>query len=215
MTLPREQVLALISSGAQKDQLLQYLAATRILRQRLAGSPEEVWQLYHDYLADAIVALDRRKRKWWLLLSDAAARFRLSDGITSRWARLLSPGVQLRLLWRRLRDRDFRYGEYAGFAGLSLIRLVVNPWTLSLAIAVWGWAFWQQTREARGIVDAFHQGPGHEEEEYDALWRLAASRSDGTIREVFVDFLSTQDSAAKFNEHSEAIRASVGLRWMH
>jgi hypothetical protein len=212
ITLSRERVLALIPSGAQKDQLLQHLAATRILRQRLAGSPQEVWQLYHDYLADAIITLDRRKRKWWLVLSDAAERFRLSDGIAERWARLLSPAVQLRLLWQRLKDREFRYREYAGFASLSLIRLVVNPWTLSLAIGAWGWAFWQETREAQEIVDAFHQGDGHEKEEYDALWRLAACRSDRTIRAVFVDSLSTRDSAAKFFGHSKAIQASLGLR---
>jgi len=139
ITLPREQMLALIPAGAHKDELLQHLAATRILRQSLAGSPEEVWQLYHDYLADVIVALDRRKRKWRLLLSETAERFRLSGGLTKKWGFLLSPIVQLQLLWRRFKHQDFRYGEYAWFAWLSSIRLLVNPWTLSLAVGAWGW----------------------------------------------------------------------------
>ena len=61
-------------------------------------------------------------------------------------------------------------------------------------------------------MNAFQQGDGHETEEYDALWRLAASRSERTRRAVFEDFLSTHNSAAVFNEHSAAIVASVGLR---
>ena len=211
IALPREQVLSLIPSGARAD-LLEHLAATRILRQRLAGSPDEVWQLYHDYLADAIVALDRRKRRWWLLLSDAAERFRLSDGLFAKSARLLSPATQLQLFWQRLRDPDFRYREHTGFARLSLIRLAVNLWTLSLVAGLWGGAFWLDKREADEIVNAFHQGEGHEKEEYEALWRVAASRSDRMRRNVFVGFLATPDSAEKFEENSDAVFASVGLR---
>jgi hypothetical protein len=147
-----------------------------------------------------------------LLIGTAADRFRSSDGPIEKWTRLLNPAIQFQLMWQRIKDRDFHYGENSGFARLSLIRLVINPWTLILATAALGWTLWQDARQAQEIVDAFHQGPGHSKEEYDALWRLAASRSTRTVRAVFADFLSTQDGASKFMEHSEAIQASVGLR---
>jgi len=58
--LSRSQVHALVPAGYDVTQLLQKLVDARILRRRLEGSEEETWQLYHDYLADAIVELDCR-----------------------------------------------------------------------------------------------------------------------------------------------------------
>ena len=201
-------MLALIPSGAQKDQLLQDLAATRILSQRLAASPEEVWQLYHDYLADAIVALDRRKRKWHLLLSDAAERFRLSDGPVKKLALLLSPFIQLKLLWHRFKGQDFRYGEYTWFAGLSAIRLLINPWTLSLAIGVWAWTFWQETREVQEIMDSFHQGGGHEEKNtthFGVSPIPAETERNGPLSWVFFRHRTTRTYSKKIRRQSKLL----------
>jgi hypothetical protein len=209
--LSRDRLLALLPAGVASEQLLNRLVDQRILRRRLGGSPDEFWQLYHDYLAAAIVELDRRKRKWFLVLSGAAQRFRLADGPIQWWLRLLTPGIQLCLFLQRLAKRGFYYGEYGGFARISLLRLFINVWTISAVSIFLGVTLWQDNREAGSIVDAFHQGDNRDKQ-YDALWLLATSRSDRLRRNVITEFLSTPDSAQKITEYRSSILGSLGLR---
>jgi hypothetical protein len=124
--LARAQILRLIPPGQDVGTLLQILVDDRILRRRLENSEEETWQLYHDFIADAIVALDRRKRKWALFLREADEEWRHSTGFLQYWFRLLSPSAQLKVFWHRLRERGFRFGEYVGFIRASTLRLVFN-----------------------------------------------------------------------------------------
>ena len=211
ISLSRDKLLSLIKLGVPAEQLLRRLVAKRILRQRLEDSPDEVWHLYHDYLAAAIVELDRRKRRWFIVLRDAAQLFRLADGPAQWWKGLLSPATQLRLMWERLASREFIYGQYSGFARISLLRLVINLWTLSAITSVLLWTLWQQDEEADAIVGAFHQG-GDQVKQYDALWQLASSRSEHLRRRVITRFLSNPDDASTFNGHNSLILQSLGLR---
>jgi hypothetical protein len=139
-------------------------------------------------------------------------------------ALLRGPALEGALKWRNSKNSDLNARE-CDFIDFSKdashrsnrrqmwARLIV---ILLASLALVGLSFWkkarQETREAQDIVDAFHQGEGHEREEYEALWRLAAVRSSQTVQAVFVDFLSTPDNAELFNQHSDAIAASVGLR---
>jgi hypothetical protein len=153
----------------------------------------------------------------WLLIRGTA-------GSVGEEALLRGPALDKALNWWRSRPSDLNAPERDFIAASRDARLQSfqrRLWIRGVAIAIGililiGWAFWyeagRETKEAQLIVDSFHQGAGHEKEEYDALWRLATSRSDRTIRAMVLDFLSTPDSASKFNEHSEAIRASLGLR---
>ena len=209
--LSRHELLSLLPAGVPPQRLLKKLVAKRILRQRLEGSPDEVWQLYHDYLAAAIVELDRRRRKWFIVLSSAAQRFRLADGPMQWWLRLLTPSIQLRLFLQRLAGRGFDYGEYGGFARISLLRLVINVWTLSLAAGLLGWTLWRQNQQAQVIIDAFHQGDDNVKQ-YDALWLLAASPSGYLRQNVIARFLSTPDNAQELERYSSSILSSLGLR---
>ncbi len=209
--LTRQQVLALVPSGQDASRLLQKLIDARILRRRLAGSEDETWQLYHDYVADAIVALDRRKRKWALRLSEAHERFRLADGLLQRWSLLLGPFTLIRLFWQRLRDGAFRFGEHLGYVRLSLPRMVLNMWTVAAVAAYGGWVYWSEQSEAKEIASAFLQG-GNSKEEFRALWRLSSTPSDRTRRMVFQELLSTPVGAERFDNNRDSAIAALGLR---
>jgi hypothetical protein len=203
------QMEALLPPGVDAAVYLEKLAE-RVLRRRLADSEDESWQLYHDYLADAVVALDRRKRRYSLLLEEALKRYRLA-GSFRKWTALLSPATQLRLFWRRLRDPGFRFAEYSGFVRISLFRLVLNLWTLSAVFIGVAAVFWPERTEAEDIAQAFLQG-GNGQQEFQALWRLASTRSDYVRRTVFETLLSTSVAQERLAVNSGPALEALGLR---
>jgi hypothetical protein len=208
--LTRSQMEALLPPGVDAAVYLEKLLAERVLRRRLADPEDESWQLYHDYLADAVVALGRRKRRYSLLLEEARGRYQLASGFR-KWTLLLSPATQLRLFWRRLRDPGFRFGEYGGFVRLSFFRLVLNLWTLSAVLVVASAIFWSERNEADDIVQAFLQG-GDSQQEFQALWRLASTRSDYVRRTVFERLLSTSIARDRLASNGPAAVSALGLR---
>jgi hypothetical protein len=203
-------VSTLIPAGIDQDALLNRLTDARIIRPRLDSSETKTWQLYHDYLADAIVALDRRNRKWALFLGEAFERYRLAIGFAQRWTRLLSPRVQLKVYWRRLRDPNFRFGEYLGFVRLSAVRLVLNVWLLCAVGAFAGWLLWNEHGQASQISDAFLQG-GDPQKEFQALWRLAALQSPRVSRAVAQRLLSVSTGADRLAANIGPFTAALGL----
>ena len=207
--LTRSQMEALLPPGVNAASYLQKLVDARVLRRRLADSEDESWQLYHDYLADA-VALDRRKRKYSLLLEEAHQRHRLARSFR-KWTLLLTPLAQIRLYWHRLRAPGFRFGEHAGFVRVSLLRLALNLWTLSAVLIAASSIVWYEQTEADDIAQAFLQG-GDQQQEFRAMWRLASTRSDYVRRSVFEKLLSTSDARVHLGRNSRAALAALGLR---
>ncbi len=114
VNLTRTRILELTPKDQNRDALLQKLIDSRLLRRRLEGSGEETWQLYHDYIAAAVVAVDRRKRRLPLLLASAYEQWRLSSGALQHWTRLLSPFDELNFLRARLFEAGFRFGDTPG-----------------------------------------------------------------------------------------------------
>jgi energy-coupling factor transporter ATP-binding protein EcfA2 len=208
--LTRSQMEALLPPGVNAASYLQKLVDARVLRRRLADSEDESWQLYHDYLADAVVALDRRKRKYSLLLEEAHQRHRLARSFR-KWTLLLTPLAQIRLYWHRLRAPGFRFGEHAGFVRVSLLRLALNLWTLSAVLIAASSIVWYEQTEADDIAQAFLQG-GDQQQEFRAMWRLASTRSDYVRRSVFEKLLSTSDARVHLGRNSRAALAALGLR---
>ena len=209
--ITRKQLEELLPGGSDPAIYLERLVSARVLRCRLAGSADETWQLYHDYLADAIGALDRRRRKYSLLLEEAQERYRLAEGLR-KWSSLLTPQTQIRLLWRRWSEPDFRFAPHAGFVRLSLVRLVVNVWTLA-AVAVAGWGlFWSEGREAeedfQGVPTGRQPGAG-------IRGALAASQLPvrGYVRRgVFQDLLSTNTGRSRLAHQTAARRWPLWVR---
>jgi hypothetical protein len=181
---------------------------------------------------EALIRNWKRLRNWiqedrdfllWRQQLEVFLSVRESSGVSGEEALLRGFALQQALRWEKLndglnaREREFiadskdaheRFGRRR--LGIGLVSAVLV--TLALIAGGLWYQAQQEKREAQEIVNTFFQGDGHAKEEYDALWRLAASRSDRTIRTVFEDFLANQNTAFVFNRHSEALQASVGLR---
>ena len=98
------------------------LESQQVIRGRFKGTNSEEWQLYHDYLAKAVLVLERRSQPWQVMLRNAHLQYRHATTHYEKWKSLLSPTMQVRIFWNWLR-RHIRYGEHAGFARRSLLRL--------------------------------------------------------------------------------------------
>jgi hypothetical protein len=208
--LLRDEDVAGLVLGLDKSVLLQRLIDTRIIRLRLDSSESRTWQLYHDYLADAIVALDRRNRKWLLLVREAADRHLSSLSLLQWWTRLLGPWTQLRIYWHRLFDRNFRLGEYQAFLRLSSLRLIFNLWLLTALSGAGGWIWWNEQRTAAHAADAFFQN-ADTKQELQALWRLAILHSARTSKDFFKLLLSTPVGRARLEANIGPAITTMGL----
>jgi len=168
-----------------------------------------VWQLDHDYLCRGVLELDRRARRWPLLLQESAQSFAAARGLRAWWAALLKPTVQMRLLWERLRGRLI-YGSARRYAGLSVLRFVGNVWVplavLGLFAAV-AYPVWKAER----LLEVFRDKDNLNTEEARALWDLSGELV--SVRHAFLDeVFNNQSKAERFNKHGSVIlRATVGL----
>lgn len=117
--------------------ILESMEGAQIVRRRLDPGRGEVWQLYHDYLARAVVRLDHKDREGELLLAENAKTFRMAAGPWDKARTLLAPLEQIRLFRDRLRGR-LVYRPHSGYALLSLPRLFLNAPVLLILLGLGG-----------------------------------------------------------------------------
>ncbi|SDH74676.1 ATP-binding protein [Roseospirillum parvum] len=150
-TATREDDLLKIINEADREAaraVLEDLERREVMRQRASSDLENpLWQLDHDYLANAVLEAERRANRWTYRLEDGARALAAANGPLwttwrNRWRALLPTGVQIAFLVDRLRSR-FRYGKFRGYAWVSTLRFA--PHVLVLAFVVF--AGIQQSRQ--------------------------------------------------------------------
>jgi hypothetical protein len=154
-------------SGELTD-CLNELERRRVLRVRFRGTPDEEWQLYHSYLAAAILSLEERLAQWRIYLERAEQEYREASW-TGKWTRLIPPHKQLALFWNRLRRR-VRFGKHAAFVGISTARLVMNSMTIGVLTAILAMSWWSDSQAAQALLNGFDADSDH------ALWALTRAR---------------------------------------
>ncbi|HYU31270.1 MAG TPA: ATP-binding protein [Thermoanaerobaculia bacterium] len=178
------------------DKTLRNLKANRLLRFQRTEEGHEVWQLDHDYLCRGVLALDRRARRWQLVLEEGSRTFGGAEGLLARWRALLTLTLQVRLLSERLRGK-LTYGRNRGFAALSLLRLVANAWVVTAALGLFAWFSYALREEARDLFAS------------EDLW--AISRSPERVRRAVLDQIFDNEFSAKlFKERSEGLLFAIG-----
>lgn len=138
--------------------VVEFLERAQITRRRLDPSSRgEVWQLYHEYLARAVIRLAQEGREAETLLAEKASAFRAATRLSARVRALLTPRDQLRLFRERLRGRLI-YGRHRLFALASLPRVVLTaPVVVLLLVLAGAFQIVQQGRERvaeRRLADA-------------------------------------------------------------
>ena len=172
----------------RRARVLDVLRHEGVIRARLgvgdAGADGELWSLYHDYLAQAVLAARRRAERWQRLLEERLAAFEAAASRGARWRALLSPWDLLRLVWPTL-ARKVRWAGFGGFALRSTVRLV--PLLLALGFGTVATDLgldWQARMEADRILSAVRAGYRHANEGYRQLWALAAGNR--RLKQVFL-----------------------------
>lgn len=183
--------------------IVESLARQRIVRDRgVLG-----WQLYHDYIAGAVLKFESRRRVWQDRLTKRAKSFDQSSGI-SRFGRLLSPLELVQLGWNAIRGR-VQLGANRRFVALSSARLVLNMWS---PVIVAGLLFFDGLRsERRGIQLAGtfdHRGNIISEAEAASLWEISGSPSS-VRRAVIEEFMRSPLGAERFLLHQHALRRAL------
>lgn|GEM_PF-3278324 len=212
--LPTERLLQIFPGGnsSKLPELLAKLEIDEVIRQPInPGSDGSVWQLDHDYLSRGLLELDRRARRWDLFLTEASCSYQRARGLIDRWKKLLSPSIQVRLIYERLRGR-LSYGNSAHFARLSTVRFSIWLIWLSLPLAAFfGWRALSSRQEADRIFAEFGQSV-ITNGELKALWTLTSESQE--VRHAFLDTAFANDAnARRFNERGElAIHAGVGFQ---
>jgi hypothetical protein len=196
---------------------LEALESAGILRRR--NDPDtgnESWALFHDYLSNGLLELDRRSKDWQRLLSQAARAFEQSGDVRGRWVSLLGPGTQIRLVVQRLRG-GLVYGEATKFALISTVKLGLNLWILSVALLCSGVFFWQAERANQQGSKIFasigldNASSALSKEEAEALWDLAEA-SYSVRRGLLNNALEFPANAERFNRRQkEVLQAVIGL----
>ncbi|HEY6347473.1 MAG TPA: hypothetical protein VIY49_38785 [Bryobacteraceae bacterium] len=181
---------------------LRELEQRRVLRVRFRGSSEEEWQLYHGYLAGAVLGLEPSLAKWRIYLERADQEFREASW-TRKWARLIPPVKQIALLWNRMRGRVY-YGEQAAFARISAARLLVNVVTVAAALGFFTWSFWSANTSNERLLSEYESEAARQE----ALWKLAAVKP--AVKIDFLDKLSSRPATVRLLD--DRITAALGLR---
>jgi hypothetical protein len=211
-TAEQLQVSLARKDPSQLNYLLDKLEVDEVVRHRIdPGEEGSVWQLDHDYLSSGLLMLDRRNRKWPLYLEEAAHSYQGSRNPFERWRRLLPPVRQIRLLYEHFRG-SLSYGEYAAYARLSTVRLLV--WIIVPLLALYGWREFDAQRTARSLFAGFRETETMELGELRALWKLAGERRRD-VRLYFLDaaFEEPSENAARFSGRGEfPLHAVVGFR---
>lgn len=205
--LTREDLVKHLSLGA--EDILKKLEQGRILLRRIAPELGERWSLYHDYLSNGIGELDRRRRKWSIFLNEAHARYE-SAPVSSRWAKLLTPGRQFIVWGERLRG-GLEFGPARGYVLLSLARLAVNWVTVAILIVAGTYVFSIDARAKRSLGRFEGLSGGGNAAEMQELWSITTATQ--SFRDSFrAQLLSSEDARVKYhNMFQEFNRALTGL----
>jgi hypothetical protein len=210
IAISENEIEAQLHNQVDPRGLVRELFNRQLIRPRFDGKKTQTWQLYHDYLADAIVALDARKRKWSLVLEEAFDRYRRSEGLLDKWMKLLSPITQAKIYWHRLHDPNFRLGPWMSYLRLSLLRLLINIWILAAIVGYLSLRSWNEQRIADQIVNQILENSPRQN--FEAYWTLASSGSGQIARDVFDRLLSNPTDAAILENSEGPALASLGLR---
>jgi len=195
-------------NASKLQDLLEKLEVDEVVRRRIdPGGEGSIWLLDHDYLSRGLLELDRRARRWALVLDEAARSYEGARGPLGHWKKLLSPSVQVRLLYERLRGR-LSYGKAAAYARLSTVRLLL--WLLVPLVAFLSWRFFNTQREADLLFTEFGQQV-MTYGELRSLWNLSAENRD--VRHAFLETAFAHDAnAQRFNVRGEmALQAAIGF----
>ena len=165
-----ELISATQLSPNEVRQILESMEVAQIVRRRLDPGRGEVWQLYHDYLARAVVRLDQKDREGEILLAENAKIFAVASGPWDKARALLAPLDQLRLLKDRLHGR-LTYRPFGGYALLSLPRLFLNAPVLLVLLSLGGTIY---------VVRQTHL---HQEQERERLADSLLTRAQTALRQ--------------------------------
>lgn len=217
-TVPRtsDHLLEVLPEDKRDElKLNQVLAALRdkdedIVRDRAARDlGMTVWLLDHDYLCRGVLELDRRARRWQILLEESARSFQEAQSLGVRWRSLLGPGLQLRLFWERLRGR-LAYRQDRGYAAFSALRLIGNIPVLLLAGSLLLWAD-QADRKADRLLRSLRPSGQIDAQDADVLWTISGS-GDGVRQAVLESVFDGRGNAQTFLARKEAILfAAIGF----
>jgi hypothetical protein len=206
--LARGDLIRCLSGDA--DKVLAKLEQSRILVKRIVPGQGERWSLYHDYLSFGLSELDKRLRYWAIFLDNADTRFQ-SANIWSKWPKLLSPKQQFALWLSRAAGR-LRFEGHGRYVLLSFVRLAVNWFTLTMAIAI-GFYYLITIERVRGAVARFDKGSVFSvaTASFQESWMLATAGwrlRDAVEKELF----SSDEQREKYWAHAaEFNRALSGL----
>ena len=198
-----------VESGALQA-ILETLEANNIVRRRAGKAHGEAWQLYHDYLARAVKALERKDRKWEDHLRESAKSHERASSLWAKWRTLLGPGRQIQILFEKLRGK-LVYGPDTGYAQESLPRLLLNTWCVGAVVIGLAAAIYWVDQRATEIVGAFNADDEMDSAEVQRVWDLATS--SGWVRQTALKrFLSNARYAEYFLGNEEPlVQAAVGL----
>jgi len=197
------------NSGAEELRpVLESLEQAGVLRRRLDPDRGEVWQLYHDYLARAVLTLDRKDRFWSLYLAERAAAFEAAARFET-WRALLPPVSLLRVAWERLRGR-LRLGQHRRLLAWSASRLLLNPGVLLAAGIAFALTVYRTEEAAQNLVRSFDvQGETLSPLEIKTLWDLATS-SRRVRQEALRTFLENPFNRQRFVQHKDQLLIALG-----
>jgi energy-coupling factor transporter ATP-binding protein EcfA2 len=141
IALTRESLSDVFAHEDQLNAVLQELVQVEIVRRVWnAEKAAEEWQLDHDYLAGAVRLEARSSGRSVAMLREYAARWRSATDLRMRWGALLPLRLQTSFVRERLgAENAFRYGSDAGFALLSLARLLPAAAALIAGASLWWW----------------------------------------------------------------------------
>lgn len=164
------------------------------------GEPQ--WSLYHDYLARAVLAVQRIFDKWQQLLAERQWAWKQAGDWKAKWRALLSPWQLLSLLMARIGGK-IRPQGYRGYIGLSTVRLL--PYLAVLGLLFIGMDMgldWQARFNAQPILTTLRMAyltVGPRGEEVHQLWKLASGSQ--RFKDVFVE-----EALLDSKSHSELLQ---------
>ena len=177
-------------NSEQLGRTLSVLEQEGVVRKVAVDGSEarDVWSLYHDYLAHAVLSASRRANRWQHLLKERLRALNEAGNWGSRWRALLSPWEQLRLIPPTLTGK-VRWRGYGSFALMSTARLLPKLAALGIVLIGANQAMdWQAREEADRILTGIRSGIGNsvpEEELYRQLWTLAVAGP--RLKKAFVE----------------------------
>ncbi len=192
---------------AEMRSTLLALEETLVLRRRWDPSQGEVWQLYHDYMASAVVRLDREKRRWQVFLGGRGRAFERAVGWRKIGA-LLGPWDLLRLVFEKWRGH-LQLRRYRALLAWSAPRLVFNSGVVLALVLFLAASQYRAEERGQELARAFDvEGENLWLQEVQALWDIATAPPEVRTT-VLRDFLESPVNAQRLVHHRNAILAAL------